>query len=165
MFFKKSLGKKIFSFFLFSVFSVSLMAQAPQMQPQQAVPQDYTDEQLELFAHAVQEVMQIQEEGQMEMMQAIEDNDMSIDRFNELLTESQQAGPQGVEASEEELAAFNQSINQVQALQMQMNENMMQAIADAGLDVQMYQNIMQAYEQNPELKAKIDQIFMQMEQR
>ncbi len=155
--------QKAFTFLLVTMFSVGLFAQIPGQQPAAPAPADYSDEELQQFANAVMQVMVIQEESQMQMVNVIEQNNISVDRFNEMLMESQQQGPENIDASEEELAAFNQSMTDVQNMQMEMQEDMMEAIADTGLEVDTYQNIMQAYEQNPEIKTRVDAIMEDME--
>ncbi|MFW5757476.1 MAG: DUF4168 domain-containing protein [Bacteroidota bacterium] len=119
-------------------------------------PSSYSDEQVENFAGAVMEVMTIQEERQTEMMQSIEENGLSVDRFNEMLMEGQQKGQTEIEASEEEMEAFNESMAQVQQMQQDMQNEMMAAVADNGLEMQQYQEMMQGYEQYPEMKEKVD---------
>ncbi len=164
MFTKKASFKTTFilSFFLFA--GLGLMAQMPPQQPQQEVKTDYSDKELKSFAKAVTSVMTIQEEGQMQMMTAIEKNNITVDRFNEMLTQGQQQGPENIDATEEEMLAFNNSMNEVQTLQMQMQEQMMEAITEEELQVDQYQNIMQAYEVSPEIKEKVDKYFAELEQ-
>lgn len=163
MFTKKASFKTIFvlSFFLFA--GLGVMAQMPQQQPQD-VKTDYSDEELKNFAMAVTKVMAIQEEGQAQMMTVIENNDITVDRFNEMLMQGQQEGQANIDATEEELMAFTNSMNEVQALQMQMQQQMMEAITEENLQVDQYQGIMQAYEVSPEIKEKIDLFFDEIEQ-
>ncbi|MFW6224430.1 MAG: DUF4168 domain-containing protein [Bacteroidota bacterium] len=101
MFTKKASFKTTFilSFFLFA--GLGLMAQMPPQQPQQEVKTDYSDQELKSFAMAVTKVMTIQEEGQTKMMAVIEKNDITVDRFNEMLMQGQQDGQENIDASEE----------------------------------------------------------------
>lgn len=136
-----------------------------QMVPQQqnVPPADYTTEQLETFVKAVLQVMTIQEEGQMRMVTVVENNDLSVDRFNEMLMQAQHQGEESIAGTEEEVDAFHNTINELETMQMQLQEDMMEAITDEGMDIMEYQTIMQAYEVNPELKEKIDEIFALMQ--
>ncbi len=157
MFTKKAFFKKFFILSVFIFAASGIMAQmAP---PTQELPSDYSDKELEKFANAVTQVMTIQEEGQMHMMSVIEENDITVDRFNEMLMQGQQQWPENIDATEEEMLAFNNSMNEVQILQMQMQEQMMEAITEEGLNVEQYQNIMQSYEVNPEIKERVDSYF------
>jgi uncharacterized iron-regulated protein len=157
MFLKSAQFKQSFAIFIFLFATLGLMAQM--VPPAQNLPSNYTDQELEQFVKAVSEVMVIQEESQTEMMNAIEENNITVERFNEMLMEGQAQGQENIEASEEELLAFTNSMNEVQTLQMQMQEKMMKAITDNGLDINQYQNIMQSYEVNEEVKNKVDQLF------
>ncbi|GEM_PF-1176986 len=161
MYFSKKSLKGLFTFLLISLFSLGSFAQIP-MQAPAAAPADYSDAELRQFTGAVQKVLTIQEDNQGKMMASIEENELSIDRFNEMLMQGQQQGMDAIEASEEEMMAFNSAINDVQQLQQQMQMDMMQAITDEGLDVEKYEAIMQAYEQNPEIQAKIDALFEEL---
>ena len=161
MYFSKKSIKGLFTFLLISLFSLGSFAQIP-MQAPAAAPADYSDAELRQFTGAVQKVLTIQEDNQGKMMASIEENELSIDRFNEMLMQGQQQGMDAIEASEEEMMAFNSAINDVQQLQQQMQMDMMQAITDEGLDVEKYEAIMQAYEQNPEIQAKIDALFEEL---
>jgi len=162
MYFTKKSFKGLFTFLLITLFSLGSYAQIP-MQAPAAAPADYSDAELRQFAGAVQKVLNIQEVSQGKMMASIEESDLTVDRFNEMLMQGQQQGMEAIEATEEEMMAFNNAINDVQQLQQQMQMDMMQAITDEGLDVQKYQGIMQAYEQNPEIQAKIDALFEELE--
>ena len=162
MHFFKKLIQGLFTFFLIPLLSTGLFAQMPMQAPATA-PADYSDAELLQFAKSVQRVMNIQQESQGQMMVSIEENGITVDRFNEMLMQGQQQGQDSIDATEEELLAFNNAMNQVQQLQQQMQMDMMQAITDEGLDVQKYQGIMQAYEQNPEVKGKIDAYFDELE--
>ncbi|MFP4288564.1 MAG: DUF4168 domain-containing protein [Bacteroidota bacterium] len=137
---------------------ITAMGQMPGQQemPPAPDPSTYSDEQVENFANAVMEVMTIQEEGQMKMMQSIEDNGLSVDRFNEMLMEGQQKGQTEIEATDEEMESFTESMAQVQQMQQDMQNEMMAAVADNGMEMQQYQEMMQGYEQYPEMKEKVD---------
>ncbi len=161
MLFTKSITR-LFSFMMFAFISTTLMAQMP-MQAPAAAPANYTDAELQQFVSAVSKVMIIQEEGQMRMINTIEETDLSVDRFNEMLMQGQQQGQTEIDATEEEMLAFTNALNAVQQQQQEMQMEMMQAITEEGLEVEKYQNIMQAYEQNPEVKGKVDKMFEDME--
>ncbi len=127
-----------------------------QQAPPAPDPSTYSDEQVENFANTVLDVMTIQEERQMQMMQSIEESGLSVDRFNEMLMEGQQKGQSAIEGTEEEMQAFTESMAEVQKMQQNMQTEMMSAIADNGLNVQQYQEMMQGYEQYPEMKERVD---------
>ncbi|MFW6224429.1 MAG: DUF4168 domain-containing protein [Bacteroidota bacterium] len=55
-------------------------------------------------------------------------------------------------------------MNEVQTFQVEMQEEMMEAITAENLQVDQYQEIMQAYEMSPEIKEKVDKHFDDLEQ-
>lgn len=132
--------------------------------PQTNVKTDYSDDELKQFVQAANKVMTIQEEGQVQMVNIIEENEMNIDRFNELIMEAQTQGPENITASEDEKASFNNTLNEVQTLQMKLQEDMVATITNEGLDIQQYQSIMQAYETDAEVKEKVDAYFAEHEE-
>lgn len=162
MLFNKRISKLTIALIVSLLTTFTLSAQMPQSQPN--LPESYPDETLEKFVEAVGEVMTIQQEGQMGMVAAIEENDIAVDRFNELLTEAQQKGPDDIDASDEEKDAFNASLEVIQTKQRELEIKMEEAVTDAGLDVNLYQSIMQSYETNPDVKEKIDKLFAQQQQ-
>ncbi len=162
MYFSKKSLKGLFTFLFITLFSLGSFAQVP-MQAPAAAPADYSDAELRQFAGAVQKVLNIQEESQYKMMASIEESDLTVDRFNEMLMQGQQEGMEAIEATEEEITAFNSAINEVQQLQQQMQIEMMEAISEEGLEVEQYQGIMQAYETDPDVREKIDTYFAEME--
>ena len=163
MYFTKKSFKGLFTFVFITLFGAGIMAQVPMQAPAAPPVEDYTDAQLKQFAHAVQNVLSIQESSQDEMMTRIEENDLTVDRFNEMLMQGQQEGQGAIDATEEELLAFTNAMNEVQQLQQQMQMDMMEAITEEGLNVEQYQGIMQAYETDPEVREKIDAYFAEME--
>ncbi len=166
MFLVKSICQKSMSFVLVSLFvlgTFNVMAQNMPMQNQAPQTESISDGELKQFDSAAVKVMYIQEESQEKMMLAIEENDLSLDRFNELLMEGQQGGQESINASEEELAAFNESMAEVQTIQNGMQTEMMEAISEEGLGVDKYQQIMQAYEQDEALRNSVDQYIAEIQ--
>ncbi len=91
-----SKGKKIFTAFTVAflfLFSTPINVNA----------QDFSDDELQKFADAVVQVMNIQQQSQVQMIEIIEDNDMTVERFNELMMQTQQAPGQEIDAPEEEV--------------------------------------------------------------
>lgn len=147
----------IFLFFSFVSFS--------QIPSGQTNPEsDYTDAELKQFVGAVSKVMILQEEGQLRMITTIQENELSLERFNEMITEAQEIGPDNINGSDKEMTAFNKSLSDIQVLQMQLQEQMLEAIAQEGLDIDKYQQIMEAYDADPVVKEKIDSYFAELDE-
>jgi hypothetical protein len=157
---KSNFAILIFPFIILLFISSVSYTQIPSVNPKT----DYTDAELKQFVDAVSKVMVLQEEGQLQMVATIEENDLSLERFNEMITEAQVKGPDNLDATDKEITAFNKSLGEVQILQMQLQEQMLQAIALEGLDIDKYQQIMEAYDADPVVKEKIDSYFAEYEE-
>jgi hypothetical protein len=124
----------------------------------------YSDEELKQFVNAAAKVILIQEEGQIQMLTVIQENDITLERFNEMVIEAQTIGPENINATEEELIAFNNTLIDVQLIQVQLQESMVSAIQEEGLQIDRYQDIMQAYEVDQNVKQRIDAYFAELDE-
>ncbi len=135
----------------------------PQQQPQ-ATPaaSDFSPEELRQFAQAAGRVMEIQAQSEQKMVAAIEQEDLEVDQFNQILTMQQQRATQedvetpAEEPTAEEMAAFNKAAQQIMQIRQETDTEMVTAIEDEGLAPEKFQEIMMAYQQNPEVKQQID---------
>ena len=135
------------------MFTGSLTAQEVlQPQPQK----DYSDEQIDQFASAVVRVLPVQQEAQAKMIKVIEDNDLSLERFNQIATQLQTSG-QAEGVDEKDLEKFDQAAGEIEPIQMDMNERVNEVILEEGLSPQLYQEMANAYTSNPKIKQKVDQ--------
>jgi hypothetical protein len=124
----------------------------------------YTNEELRQFVNAAAKVITLQEEGQIRMLTVIQENDITLERFNEMVIEAQTIGPENINATEEELIAFNNTLIDVQLIQVQLQESMITAIQEEGLMIDRYQDIMQAYEVDPDVKQRVDAYFAELDE-
>ncbi len=127
--------------------------------PLKANPGGFTDEELEKFAGAVMQVMTIQQEGQGEMIGIIEEHGMTVERFNEIMMQAQEMPLEQVEATEEEKETYLEVIEKIDEIQIGLEEELVEAIEEEGLSIEKYEEIMQEYQQNPELQQLIQQML------
>ncbi len=127
--------------------------------PLKANPGGFSDEELEKFANAILQVMTIQQEGQAEMIEIIEDHGMTVERFNEIMMQAQEMPLEQVEATEEEKEVYLEVIEQIDEIQIELEEELVEVIEDEGLSIEKYEEIMQEYQQNPELQQLIQQML------
>jgi hypothetical protein len=150
--------------FLF-LFSFNLSAQqtpdAQNPQTQQQTSNDFNDQELKQFANAAEKVIVIQQETEQKMVQVIEEENLEIDKFNSILKAQQSPDAEEVDASEEEMQAFNNATQKLIQIQNKVQDDMVQAIEAEGLEPQKYQEIMLAYQSDPELKARIDALLQE----
>ncbi len=143
---------------LVSVFLFSAQVYGQQM-PMQQAPQsaEYSDSELIAFLGAAQKVMPLQQESQMKMIEEVEDNELTVEEFNEIL-EAQSTGGQ-INASENKLQAFSNAIEGIEEIQMEYQVIIAETIEEEGLSLQKYEQIITSYQTDPELQVRINELM------
>jgi hypothetical protein len=150
--------KKLTSLFLTLLLSSTfIFAQAPQ------VPQDtdVSDKELETFASAFQQVQALDQKAQQDMVKAVQDEGLSIERYNEIL-QSIEDPNQDANPTEEEQQQFDKVNKEIEVIQQKAQESMHKKIQDEGLSIERYQEIAFALQNSTELQEKL-QKHMQMQ--
>ncbi len=143
---------------IFCLLSGNIYGQEPVRLERQETRTDYSDEELQMFVTAAQDVMAIQQQSQHEMVAEIEEEGLTIEEFNQIFNAMQD--PQAeVEATEEERQSFDRAMQRVNDLQVKTDEKIMGAIEESGLDYEEYEEIMTAYQQDPELQQRINEML------
>lgn len=161
--FKSLSGKaSVLSFLFVLFFSAGVMAQVPmQGDQQQQVNTDFSEEELEDFVDVYVKASEIQQENETVMMQAIEEEDLELERFNEILTARQnQASVQDIDATPEELASFNKAAEKIMEVQQEAQTEINELIEEE-IGAEKYQQIAMAYQQSPEVQQKINEKLQQ----
>lgn len=128
-------------------------------QPEPLSPDEVTDEQLVMLSEITKAGQGIQEEAQQKMQAAIEETSMEYARFEEIMMSQQNPQMAGqLDLTEEE----QQTIQEVQPQLMQINQaaqqQYMQAIQEAGMDLQTFQQVAQAVQAHPEVAERFEAI-------
>jgi hypothetical protein len=121
----------------------------------------YTDEELVDFIKVAQKVMPLQHESQMKMISEIEQQEMTLERFNDIL-ESHSMG-EAVDVPEEELEAFNNAIENIQLIQEEYNEIISEVIIVEGMTPETYEEMIFNYQKDPELQMRINQLLDELD--
>jgi len=128
-------------------------------QPEPLSPDEVTDEQLVMLSEITKAGQGIQEEAQQKMQAAIEETSMEYARFEEIMMSQQNPQMAGqLNLTDEE----QQTIQEVQPQLMQINQaaqqQYMQAIQEAGMDLQTFQQVAQAVQAHPEVAERFEAI-------
>ncbi len=123
--------------------------------------QNFTDAELQQFADASARLMAVQQEGEKKMMGILQEENLSIDKFNEMAQAHQQQQLDQVEATTEEKAAFNKAAQRMIEMQPEMQKNVEAAIQKDGMSLDKYEQIMIAYRQNEALQQRVNEMMMQ----
>lgn len=139
-----------------------LVAQQLAPAPAQSTPTEFTQDQLRTFVEVSQEINGIQQEAQTEMVAMIEKEGLDVNKFNEMA--AAQRNPQADTPnnfSNEEQMAFQNAMQNVQTMQVDLQNKMQQAIEVENMDMKEYQQIMQAYQQSPEIQQQVNEMMEQ----
>ena len=130
---------------------------SPAPQPSIEMREDFSDNELKSFVKANEKVTVIQMEAEQKMIKAIEDEGLSIERFNEIL--EQQRDPSRVgEPSVEELQSFNQAAQAILEENAKIEKQMTTSIEEEGIDIETYKQIMLAYQQSPAVQDRVNKM-------
>jgi len=159
--------KKVAGLFLSVMFLMGGVVQAQQnqmMQQQQQQQKDYSEEEIDVFANAVAQVLPIQQEAEQKMMKEIEDQGMKLDKFNQIARQMQQGG-EPKDVSEEDMKTFKSISQEIQGIQMKTQQKVNKIISDEGMSPAKYKEMIQAYSSNPKIKQKVDKKLGQQQQQ
>ncbi len=154
-----TLKSKITSLVFTGIFIVgtTLMAQTLPPMPQQA-PQhqsnDVSEKELKQFVTTLQGIQQIDQQTQQKMVNAVEDEGLEVQRFNEINQSESNPDLPG-DASDKEMEQYNSCVEQIQVIQGKAQEQMEKKIRDEGLTVERYQEIMQIAQNDSELQMRL----------
>ncbi len=149
MYFSK---KSYFSTLLIAVFVLFAV-------PLKGNPGGFSDDELKNFANAIVQVMSVQQQGQMQMIEQIEEQEMTVQRFNELYMQAQQMPLDDIEAEGEEMESFLEISEEIEKIQMELESVLVNIIEEEDLSIEKYEHIMTEYQQNPELQQRIQQLM------
>ncbi len=150
--------------------SLSAQAQAPTPAPsprppapqgQQGAPApQVSPEEVQKFANAVRQLQGIQQQAQTEMVQAVERTGLSAQRFTEISRSQREPQTQLSQAvTAQERQKFQQASARVGEIQQSTQSRMEQAVQTQGLEVQRFNQIFAAVQQDPSLLQRVQQIL------
>jgi len=123
-----------------------------QMQQKQDI--DVGDAEIEKFVDAVNAVQSINQGAQQEMSKKIQDEGMNPRRFQEI-QRAQRSQQQNANATDEEMKQYQNIMKEMKNVQAGLQEDMKNAIEDAGLTMQRYQQIAKAAQNDTTLMKRI----------
>lgn len=135
------------------VFSIQLYAQ--NHLPQQSTPEvreDFSDQELTGFV----EVLKVQQENQLQLTRAIEEEGLKVEEFNAILEVQQNpelSGKQIPAAKEEKFVNASERVVQIQE---ESRDDIYQKLDEEGLKMETYNEILMAYQISPKVREKVD---------
>lgn len=124
--------------------------------PDVPTSEDVSEEELNKFVETISELEPIQVQLQSDMQKIIQDQDISVERFQQLMQAMQNPQmAQQVEITDEERQQIQEIQPELSDLQMKAQEEMVKKIEDNGMDMQRYQAIMMGAQQDQQLMTRL----------
>ncbi|MBW2961476.1 DUF4168 domain-containing protein [Mesonia aestuariivivens] len=118
-----------------------------------------TDQDLSNFADAYQAVQVENQKAQQEMVTMIEESGLDVNKFQEI-QKAQMDPNTEVDATKEELAAHQELMTEIQAMQPKLQTQKEGLIKEKGLTMQRYQEVAAAIQNDQALQQKLQAIMM-----
>lgn len=127
-----------------------------QQMPDVPTSEDVSEEELNKVIDTITEIEPIQVQLNSDMQEVIQSQDISIQRFQQLMQAMQNPQmAQQVEITEEERQKIQEIQPELSELQMEAQEQMVQKIQENGMNMQRYQAIMMGAQQDQELMTRL----------
>jgi len=141
---------------IFAVSSALAQGMGQQQMPDVPTSEDVSEEELNKFVETISELEPIQVKLQSDMQQIIQDKNISIERFQQLMQAMQNPQmAQQIEITDEEREQIQEIQPDLTDLQMKAQEEMVQKIEENGMDMQRYQAIMMGAQQDQQLMTRL----------
>lgn len=137
------------------------IAQQSPAPTQQAQGQSFSDADLKQFVAANERLMVVQQESETAMKAILDEEKLSVDKFNQMAQAHQQQKLNEVEATVEEKAAFNKAAQRLMEMQPEVQKSVETAIQQDGLTLEKYEKMMMAYRQDPALQERVNTMMGQ----
>lgn len=134
------------------------LAQGQQQMPDVPSSDDISEEELDQVIDTIGDLEPIQVETQEKMQELVEAEDMSFDRFQQVIMAMQ--NPQmadQVDITDEEQSTIQTIQPDLMEIQSEAQQKMIAAIEDNGLTAQRYQQIMMGVQQDTDLRSRIEE--------
>ncbi|MGM0675690.1 MAG: DUF4168 domain-containing protein [Spirochaetota bacterium] len=117
-----------------------------------------SEDELESFAAALQEVQVLRQEMAEETQQMVNDSELGQQRFEDIYRSEQGGTELDEEPTDTENEQFEALMSDIQELQQASNEEMVEVVEEEGLSVNRFNEIAQAIQQDPELQQQFQQM-------
>jgi len=152
--------RAIFALTALSVLPVAMCAQdTATKEPSIGIREDFSDDELKSFVKANEKVSAIQMQAEQKMIEAIEEEGLTVERFHEILEQQRDPTRGGTETSMQELESFNNAAQVILDENERIEKQMTSSIEAEGIDVETYKEIMLAYQQSPAIQNRVNDLI------
>ncbi len=151
--------KKLFSslLFVFALGTASVTAQSTTM-PQQQEKIEVSDAELEKFADVFQKMRMMNQQVQQEMMAVVTNEDLELQRFNEI-HQAEMDPNKDIETTTEEDKKYKAVVAEIEVIQPKYQKKMQEVITESDLDMERYQQLAMALRSDVELQQRLQEIL------
>lgn len=145
------------------------MSQDPSMQqdmenPMQQEPTAQTevsDEELENFLEVSSELQEIQMGSQQEMIAVVEEEGLTVEKYNTIAEAEQMGQPTDEleDISSEDLENYVEASTQIAEMEEELEPQLEEIITENGMEMDRFQEINRALQQDPALQQRIQQMM------
>jgi hypothetical protein len=155
MTFFKSLSMTALILVFFAGVAFAQVQQQPQM-PDLPTSVDVTDEEITLLVVTLNDLGPIEEKAQRQIEDAVESEDLSFNRFREMMMAMQNPQMAGeANITDEEMTKIQNLQPKLMEIQGEAEQEMIAKIEDNGMTIQRYQEIIMGAQQDPELMQRL----------
>ena len=148
---------------VFTFFTVPVQAQF-QMPPQEAPQIEVSDEELELFIDASMNAQTVQMESQQEMISIVDEEGIEVSTYNEIMQAQQMGQPlENIDVTASDIEKFESAHEQIQEVEVRMEREIAQAVEEEGMEMERFQEINVAIQQDPELQQRAQQMIQEIQ--
>lgn len=130
--------------------------QLDQMQQQSAPDVDVSDEEAGTFADAAMEAQKIQMQAQQKMVGIIEDEGLDVETY-QAIAQSSQTGQTPDSISDGDMQKYQSATESIKEVQSEIQQEIVSAVENAGMEMQRFEEISRAAQQDQELQKQIQQ--------
>ncbi len=120
---------------------------------------EITDEDLERFGLALIAIQQIEFNANEVIREVVEESALSEERLNEILLVHQDPEAEDDSVTDEELAEFEKTILDITEVHQEAQDDIIEAVDTYGFEVQEFNEIAQAIQEDPELLNRLESLF------
>ncbi|ACK69116.1 hypothetical protein PCC7424_0657 [Gloeothece citriformis PCC 7424] len=126
----------------------------------QASGQNISNKELQQFAQIIQKVYTVEQETTEKMVVTIQEEGMSIDRFNDIVKwkKNSQESP-NPSVSDAEMQTFDKLVTKIAQLQEQADTKIKEIFTSQELQIDRFNQILEAVRQDPSLQSQVQQIL------
>ncbi|WP_181151230.1 DUF4168 domain-containing protein [Sphingobacterium gobiense] len=143
---------------------VGAMAQESNPMQEPELKEDFKKDELISFVKASSKVEAIQMGVQESMANAVKDEGLTVEKFN-TMAQAQENSEEGIQnESAEDQKMFNSAFEKIMKIQDEVGGDIQEAIKEEGIDIEVFEQIMYAYQNSEKVKGELDGVLLELQQ-